>query len=136
MKASYHGSSPELLNGNSMYPFRYSLPQQLGAWHIQPKSTNSRKHRIAANGAEEKTRGAQHVGFLTCWSFPNGQPHAADYPVPAITSGTFGYNADDWLASDVHEANGNMINSGGQGLIYDVEDHILTEPKRNDAHSS
>lgn len=46
---------------------------------------------------------------------------------PAITSGTFGYDADDRLTTDVYDANGNTIDSGGQGITYDFENHILTE---------
>ena len=46
---------------------------------------------------------------------------------PPITSGAFGYDADDRLTTDVYDANGNTINSGGQGITYDFENHILTE---------
>lgn len=45
----------------------------------------------------------------------------------AITSGTFGYDADDRLTTDVYDANGNTISSGGQGITYDFENRILTE---------
>jgi YD repeat-containing protein len=47
--------------------------------------------------------------------------------VPAITSGGFGYDADDRLAGDVYDANGNTVNSGGIANVYDFENHLIQQ---------
>ncbi|MGA8367941.1 MAG: hypothetical protein WB716_11550, partial [Candidatus Acidiferrales bacterium] len=44
---------------------------------------------------------------------------------PAISSGGFGYDADDRLAGDVYDANGNTVNSGGIASVYDFENHLI-----------
>jgi len=43
-------------------------------------------------------------------------------PIPA---GLWGYNANDELTSDVYDANGNTVNSGGLGYGYDFENHLV-----------
>jgi YD repeat-containing protein len=47
--------------------------------------------------------------------------------IPAITSGGFGFDADDRLAGDVYDANGNTVNSGGIGNVYDFENHLIQQ---------
>jgi hypothetical protein len=47
--------------------------------------------------------------------------------VSAITSGGFGYDADDWLTTDVYDANGNTISSGGINSVYDFENHLIQQ---------
>ena len=43
-------------------------------------------------------------------------------PVPA---GLFFYNADDQLASDTCDANGNTTNPGEIGYVYDFENRLI-----------
>ncbi|MGA8367820.1 MAG: hypothetical protein WB716_10940, partial [Candidatus Acidiferrales bacterium] len=44
---------------------------------------------------------------------------------PAISSGGFGYDADDRLTGDAYDANGNTVNSGGIASVYDFENHLI-----------
>lgn len=46
---------------------------------------------------------------------------------PAITSGTFGFDADDRLTTDSYDANGNTIASGGLTYTYDFENHLIQQ---------
>jgi hypothetical protein len=45
----------------------------------------------------------------------------------AITSGGFGYDADDRLTTDSYDANGNTIGSGGLTYSYDFENHLIQQ---------
>ena len=47
--------------------------------------------------------------------------------VPAISSGSFGYDADDRLSGDVYDPNGNTVNSGGIANVYDFENHLVQQ---------
>ena len=47
--------------------------------------------------------------------------------VPAISSGSFGYDADDRLSADVYDPNGNTVNSGGIANVYDFENHLVQQ---------
>ena len=39
--------------------------------------------------------------------------------LPGIPSGSFSYNADDELASETYDANGNVLATGGKTFAYD-----------------
>jgi len=45
--------------------------------------------------------------------------------VAAIPSGLLNYDANDRLSSDVYDANGNTINTGGIANVYDFENHLV-----------
>jgi len=45
----------------------------------------------------------------------------------AVPSGAFGYDADDRLTTDVYDANGNTVSSGGIGNSYDFENHLVQQ---------
>src|SRR5579864_3740016 len=45
----------------------------------------------------------------------------------AVPSGAFGYDADDRLNTDVYDANGNTVSSGGIGNSYDFENHLVQQ---------
>jgi YD repeat-containing protein len=45
--------------------------------------------------------------------------------IPAISSGGFGYDTDDRLSSDVYDADGNTVNSGGVASVYDFENRLI-----------
>jgi RHS repeat-associated protein len=48
--------------------------------------------------------------------------------LPAITSGGFGYDADDrFTAGDTYDANGNTVSSGGIVNVYDFENHLVQQ---------
>jgi len=44
--------------------------------------------------------------------------------LPGITSGTFSYDANDRITSDVYDANGNTTSSGGLSYTYDFENRF------------
>ncbi len=43
-----------------------------------------------------------------------------------VSSGTFGYNADDELASETYDANGNTLATGGKTFSYDAENRLTS----------
>jgi RHS repeat-associated protein len=43
-----------------------------------------------------------------------------------ISSGSFNFNADDELASESYDANGNVTSTGGKSFTYDSENHMMT----------
>ncbi|HEY6248722.1 MAG TPA: RHS repeat-associated core domain-containing protein [Candidatus Angelobacter sp.] len=45
--------------------------------------------------------------------------------VAAIPSGLLNYDANDRLTTDGYDANGNTINNGGIGNVYDFENHMV-----------
>ena len=47
--------------------------------------------------------------------------------VPAIPAGTFFYDADDRRQSDVYDADGNTVTSGGLAYVYDFENHLVQQ---------
>ncbi len=47
--------------------------------------------------------------------------------VPAIPAGTFFYDANDRRGTDVYDADGNPITSGGLNYVYDFENHLVQQ---------
>jgi RHS repeat-associated protein len=45
--------------------------------------------------------------------------------LPAIIPGTFTYDADDRMAGDSYDANGNTVSSGGIANVYDFENRLI-----------
>lgn len=45
----------------------------------------------------------------------------------AVPAGAFSYDADDHLALDTYDANGNTISSGGTTNSYDFENHLIAQ---------
>jgi RHS repeat-associated protein len=43
-----------------------------------------------------------------------------------VSSGTFGYNADDELASETYDADGNTLATGGKTFSYDAENRLTS----------
>ena len=46
--------------------------------------------------------------------------------LPGIPAATYSYDANDRLAADTYDANGNTITSAGKTLTYDFEDRLKT----------
>jgi RHS repeat-associated protein len=49
----------------------------------------------------------------------------ASATLAGIAAGAFTYDADDRLATDVYDANGNTLSSGGVGDVYDFENRLI-----------
>jgi len=45
--------------------------------------------------------------------------------LPGYPGGLSNYNANDQLATDTYDANGNTTGSTGQGYVYDFENHLI-----------
>jgi RHS repeat-associated protein len=43
-----------------------------------------------------------------------------------ISSGTWGYSADDEVSSETYDANGNVTATGGKSFTYDSENHLMS----------
>ena len=56
---------------------------------------------------------------------PVGNRTQMSSTLAAVPSGAFGYDADDRLALDTYDANGNTVNSGGIANSYDFENHLI-----------
>jgi RHS repeat-associated protein len=46
--------------------------------------------------------------------------------ITGLTSGTWGYNADDEVSSESYDLNGNVTQTGGKSFTYDSENHLMT----------
>jgi RHS repeat-associated protein len=46
--------------------------------------------------------------------------------ISGLTSGTWGYNADDELSSESYDLNGNVTATGGKSFTYDSENHLMS----------
>ncbi len=47
--------------------------------------------------------------------------------MPAVPAGTFFYDANDRRTSDVYDADGNTVSSGGLNYVYDFENHLVQQ---------
>jgi RHS repeat-associated protein len=56
---------------------------------------------------------------------PVGNRKSLTSTVPAISSGTLLYDANDRLTSDQYDDNGNTVSSGSISNIYDFENHLV-----------
>ncbi len=56
---------------------------------------------------------------------PVGNRKQLSSTVSAIPSGLLNYDANDRLSTDLYDNNGNTINNGGIGNIYDFENHLV-----------
>lgn len=56
---------------------------------------------------------------------PVGNRKQMTSSVPAIPSGLLNYDANDRLATDIYDANGNTINNSGIANAYDFENHLI-----------
>ena len=57
---------------------------------------------------------------------PVGNRLSTTSSVSGVSSGTFGYNADDQLATETYDANGNTLTAGGKTFTYDSENRITS----------
>ena len=57
---------------------------------------------------------------------PVGNRLSETSSLPGITSGSFGYNADDEVSSETYDQNGNTLFTGGKSYTYDSENHMTS----------
>jgi len=57
---------------------------------------------------------------------PVGNRLAENTTLPGLSSGSFGYNADDEVNTETYDANGNTIAAGGKTFTYDSENHLTS----------
>jgi hypothetical protein len=59
------------------------------------------------------------------------QPPAEDFDPACYPGGLMNYNANDQLATDAYDANGNTTgsgtNAGANGYVYDFENHLIQQ---------
>lgn len=58
---------------------------------------------------------------------PVGNRTQMNSTLAAVPAGSFSYDADDRLALDTYDANGNTIGSGGTSNVYDFENHLIQQ---------
>jgi hypothetical protein len=56
---------------------------------------------------------------------PVGNRTQKSSTLPGYPGGLSNYNANDELATDPYDANGNTTASMGQGYVYDFENHLI-----------
>jgi RHS repeat-associated protein len=57
---------------------------------------------------------------------PVGNRLAESTTLPGLSSGSFGYNADDEVNTETYDANGNTLATGGKAFAYDAENHLTS----------
>jgi RHS repeat-associated protein len=57
---------------------------------------------------------------------PVGNRLAENTTLPGLSSGSFGYNADDEVNTETYDSNGNTIAAGGKTFTYDSENHLTS----------
>jgi RHS repeat-associated protein len=57
---------------------------------------------------------------------PVGNRLAESTTLPGLSSGNFGYNADDEVNTETYDSNGNTIAAGGKTFTYDSENHLTS----------
>ena len=57
---------------------------------------------------------------------PVGNRLAESTTLPDMSSGSFGYNADDEVNTETYDANGNKLSTGGKTFAYDAENHLTS----------
>ena len=70
----------------------------------------------------EKNNGSVSYGLD-----PVGNRLSAHSTLNGISSGSWGYNADDEISSESYDANGNVIAAGGYVMTYDAENHLISK---------
>jgi RHS repeat-associated protein len=58
---------------------------------------------------------------------PVGNRLSLNSSLPGISSGSFGYNADDEISSETYDAGGNVLATGSNTYTYDTENHMTSE---------
>ncbi len=58
---------------------------------------------------------------------PVGNRQSMSSTVPAVPAGTFFYDANDRRGTDVYDADGNTVGSGGLSYVYDFENHLVQQ---------
>jgi RHS repeat-associated protein len=69
--------------------------------------------------APSKVNGAVSYGLD-----PVGNRLSATSSITGVNSGSFSYNADDELANETYDADGNVLTSGGKTFAYDSNDRL------------
>jgi RHS repeat-associated protein len=57
---------------------------------------------------------------------PVGNRLSESTRLPGMESGSFGYNADDEVNTEIYDANGNTLATGGKTFAYDAENHLTS----------
>jgi RHS repeat-associated protein len=57
---------------------------------------------------------------------PVGSRLSDSSSISGISSGSWGYNADDEVSSETYDANGNVLSTGGKSFTYDSENHLMS----------
>jgi RHS repeat-associated protein len=69
---------------------------------------------------------SQNNGSVSYGLDPVGNRLSENSSLPGISSGSWGYNADDEVSSETYDANGNTIAAGGNSYTYDSQNHMLS----------
>jgi RHS repeat-associated protein len=69
---------------------------------------------------------SQNNGSVSYGLDPVGNRLSETSSLPGITSGSFGYNADDEVSSETYDQNGNTLFTGGKSYTYDSENHMTS----------
>ncbi len=56
---------------------------------------------------------------------PVGNRRQLNSTVAAIPTGLMNYDANDRISTDIYDNNGNTVNTGGIGNVYDFENHLV-----------
>jgi RHS repeat-associated protein len=58
---------------------------------------------------------------------PVGNRQSASSSITGVSSGSFGYDADDRLSTETYDLNGNVTSAGGgRTLVFDSENHLIS----------
>ena len=57
---------------------------------------------------------------------PVGNRKSETSTLSGLNPGTFNYNADDEVSTDIYDANGNTLATGGKAFTYDSENHLMS----------
>ena len=57
---------------------------------------------------------------------PVGNRTTASSSITGVSSGSWGYNADDELTAESYDLNGNVTATGGKTFAYDAENHLVS----------
>jgi RHS repeat-associated protein len=111
-----------------------SYSYQLGATGNRTQATESNGRTInwTYDGIYRLTNEAivddpGHVNGSVAYNLdPVGNRLSDSSSLAGISSGSFGYNADDEVSTETYDNNGNTLTTGGKSFTYDSENHLIS----------
>jgi RHS repeat-associated protein len=106
---------------------RYAVGKRTSATDLNSRTTTWNYDGIyRLTGETVAADPASNNGSASYGLDPVGNRQSEISTMPGAHSGSFNYDIDDRIASELYDPNGNTISTGGRSYIYDSENHLIS----------